>query len=67
MLNVGKVGKHKEYMAHKTIEKGLGDTINIRRYLGLEADPDKLKLDKNTITGPELKELKGQAVEFKLE
>lgn len=67
MLNVGPVGVHKKYLLHKTIEKGLGDTINVRRYFALESDPRKLQLDKNTTTGPALKKLQGLAVEFKLE
>ena len=66
-LTTGERLAHGKYLVHKAMPKQLGDTMNLRRYFDIEADPRKLKLDKNTIDGPELKELKGAAVEFKLE
>lgn len=67
MLNAGTAGAHRKYLTHKSMPTNLGDTINVRRYFSLETDPSKLKLDKNTITGPELKKVKGASVEAKLE
>lgn len=66
-LTVGKRLAHTKYLMHKSLPKGMGDTINLRRYFDIEKDPRKLKMDKNATTGPDLKELHGAAVEFKIE
>lgn len=66
-LTVGERLAHTKYLLHKAMPKNMGDTINLRRYFDIEKDPRNLKFDKNTINGPELKELHGAAVEFKLE
>lgn len=66
-LSTGDRLAYTKYLLHKVMPKHLGDTINLRKYFDIEADPRKLKLNKNTIDGPELKELHGAAVEFKLE
>lgn len=66
-LNQGERLAHTRYLMHKSLPKGMGDTLNLRRYFDIEKDPRKLKMDKNTTTGPELKELHGAAVEFKVE
>ncbi len=66
-LTTGDRLAHTKYLLHKTLPKNLGDTLNLRRYFDIEKDPRNMKFDKNTIDGPELKELHGAAVEFKLE
>ena len=66
-LNSGDRRGYTTYLIHKVLPLNLGDTINVRRLLGLESDPRKNMFDKNTIDGPELKELHGLAVEFRLE
>lgn len=66
-LTTGERLAHTKYLMHKSLPKGMGDTINLRRYFDIEKDPRKLKMDKNATTGPDLKELHGAAVEFKIE
>lgn len=66
-LTVGERLAHTKYLIHKTLPKGMGDTLNIRRYFDIAKDPRDLKMDKNNTTGPDLKELHGAAVEFKIE
>lgn len=66
MLNAGDNLGHTRHLIHKTMPMHLGTVLNQRRYFSLEADPRKLTLDLDKITGPELKQIRGAAVEAKM-
>lgn len=66
MLNAGEVGAYRKYLMHKEMPKQLGDILNVRRYFDLDANPTTLGMDKETITGPELKKIQGASVEAQL-
>lgn len=67
MLHAGEALGHTRHLMHKTMPMHLGTVLNQRRYFSLSANPNDLKLDTNAITGPDLKEIQGAAVEAKLE
>ena len=66
-LTLNNPNMYTKYLSHEIMPERMGDTIYKRRYLGLEANPDKLKMDKNSITGPALKTMRGVSVGAKLE
>ena len=67
MLNAGEALGHTRHLIHKTMPMHVGTVLNQRRYFALDATPTNLKLDTNAITGPDLKEIQGAAVEAKME
>lgn len=67
MLNAGEALGHTRHLTHKTMPMHVGTVLNQRRYFALDANPTNLKLDQQSIAGPDLKEIQGAAVEAKME